>query len=69
MYKLFMRNIEKKYEFNLTLKNAVLKNEGKVKIVLKIYRNLQKEKNGPSQRKQNRSGNISEKGRFYKRFL
>ena len=46
MYKLFMHNTEKKYEFNLTLRKAVLKKDGKAKIVLKIYRNLHKEKNG-----------------------
>ena len=40
IYKLFMSNTEKKYEFDLTLKKAVFKNDGKVKIVLKIYRNL-----------------------------
>ena len=33
----------KKYEFKLTLKKAVLKHDGKAKIVLKIYRNLDKE--------------------------
>ena len=38
-----MYNIEKNYEFNLTHKKAVLKSDGKVKIVLKIYRNLHKE--------------------------